>query len=48
MLELSAKTGEKITIRRFARFQLGEGMQKKETDFAKEVAAQIDATAQKA
>jgi elongation factor Ts len=48
MLELSAKTGEKITIRRFARFQLGEGMQKKETDFAKEVAAQIDATAHKA
>lgn len=44
-LELTAKTGEKITIRRFARYALGEGMAKKETDFAKEVAAQVEATA---
>lgn len=28
MFELSAKTGEKITIRRFARFGLGEGLAK--------------------
>jgi len=41
MLELSAKTGEKISIRRFARYALGEGMQKKSEDFASEVAAQI-------
>jgi elongation factor Ts len=44
-LELTAKTGEKITIRRFTRYALGEGMQKKDTDFAKEVAAQVEATA---
>ncbi len=41
MLELSAKTGEKISIRRFTRYALGEGMQKKSEDFASEVAAQI-------
>ena len=32
-----AKMGENITIRRFARFNLGEGLEKKETDFAAEV-----------
>ena len=31
--------GENITIRRFARFNLGEGLEKKETDFAAEVLA---------
>lgn len=44
-LELTAKTGEKITIRRFTRYALGEGIQKKEVDFAKEVQAQVEATA---
>ena len=34
-----AKMGENITIRRFARFNLGEGLEKKETDFAAEVLA---------
>ncbi len=43
MLELSAKTGEKISIRRFTRYALGEGMQKKSEDFASEVAAQVEA-----
>jgi elongation factor Ts len=43
MLELSAKTGEKVTIRRFTRYTLGEGMQKKSEDFATEVAAQVAA-----
>lgn len=43
MLELSSKTGEKITIRRFTRYALGEGLQKKESDFAQEVAAQVEA-----
>jgi elongation factor Ts len=47
-LELTAKTGEKITIRRFTRYALGEGIQKKEADFAKEVQAQIESTATKA
>ena len=44
-LELSAKTGEKITIRRFTRYSLGDGLQKKEQDFAQEVAAQVASTA---
>lgn len=34
-----AKIGENISIRRFARFQLGEGIEKKENDFAAEVMA---------
>ena len=42
--ELTAKTGEKITIRRFTRYALGDGLQKKEQDFAQEVAAQVAAT----
>lgn len=41
MLELSAKTGEKVTIRRFTRYALGEGMQKKVDDFAQEVSNQL-------
>jgi elongation factor Ts len=36
-----ARIGENIKIRRFARFEVGEGIQKKSTDFAAEVAAQI-------
>ncbi|MBI5508069.1 MAG: translation elongation factor Ts [Deltaproteobacteria bacterium] len=36
--ELVAKIGEKIVIRRFARYQLGEGLQKRNEDFAAEVA----------
>ena len=39
--ELTAKIGEKIAIRRFTRFQLGEGIQKKTEDFAAEVAKQV-------
>ncbi|MGD1860287.1 MAG: translation elongation factor Ts [Leptolyngbyaceae cyanobacterium] len=35
-----AKLGENIRIRRFARFVLGEGIEKEEVDFAAEVAAQ--------
>jgi elongation factor Ts len=36
--ERVAKIGENLVIRRFARFQLGEGIQKKTDDFATEVA----------
>ena len=36
--ELVATIGEKISIRRFARFVLGEGMEKRSEDFAAEVA----------
>ena len=38
--ETSGKLGEKIKVRRFVRFILGEGIEKKETNFAEEVAAQ--------
>jgi elongation factor Ts len=34
---LTAKLGEKINIRRFSRFELGEGIEKKKTDLAAEV-----------
>ncbi len=37
-----AKIGENITIRRFVRFEVGEGIEKKEEDFAEEVAKQIN------
>ncbi len=33
--------GENVKIRRFARFQLGEGIEKKQENFAEEVAAQM-------
>jgi len=36
--EVVAKIGEKIAIRRFARYQLGEGLEKRDDDFASEVA----------
>lgn len=36
--ELTAKIGEKIAIRRFVRFELGEGIEKKKADLAAEVA----------
>lgn len=38
--ELVAKLGENIRIRRFARFELGEGLEKKQENFAEEVARQ--------
>ena len=36
--EKVAKTGEKITIRRFARYKMGEGLSKRDDDFQDEVA----------
>jgi elongation factor Ts len=36
-----AALGENIQVRRFQRFVLGEGIEKEETDFAAEVAAQM-------
>jgi len=38
--ELIAKLGENIKVRRFVRFELGEGLEKKKDDFAAEVAKQ--------
>jgi elongation factor Ts len=40
-----AQLGENIQVRRFARFVLGEGIEKEEADFAAEVAAQIGTSA---
>lgn len=37
--EKIAKIGENISIRRFARFQVGEGIEKKQSNLAEEVAA---------
>jgi elongation factor Ts len=38
--DITAKIGEKISIRRFVRFELGEGIEKRQDDFAAEVAKQ--------
>ena len=37
------KIGEKITIRRFARFVMGEGLEKKNENFAEEIDKQMKA-----
>ncbi|MEK6281061.1 MAG: translation elongation factor Ts [Acidobacteriota bacterium] len=39
--EKIAKTGEKITIRRFTRYKMGEGLEKRDEDFGGEVASMI-------
>ncbi|WP_346354598.1 translation elongation factor Ts [Azotosporobacter soli] len=39
--EAISKIGENISIRRFTRYQLGEGIEKKANDFAAEVAAAV-------
>lgn len=39
--EKVSKIGEKISIRRFVRYQLGEGLEKREDTFAEEVMAQV-------
>ncbi len=39
--EAVARLGENINVRRFVRFRVGEGMEKKAQDFAGEVAAQL-------
>jgi elongation factor Ts len=36
--ELTAKIGEKISVRRFVRFEVGEGLEKRVDNFAEEVA----------
>ena len=36
--EVSAKLGEKIELRRFQRFEVGEGIEKADVDYAAEVA----------
>lgn len=39
--EKIARIGENINIRRFVRFEMGEGLEKKEENFAEEVAKQL-------
>lgn len=39
--DLTAKIGERITVRRFTRYELGEGIEKKSTNLADEVAEQL-------
>lgn len=39
--ELAGKIGEKIAIRRFVRFELGEGIERKQVDLAADVAAAL-------
>lgn len=41
--ELSAKLGEKIAVRRFVRYELGEGIERKKTDLAADVAEALSA-----
>lgn len=41
LTDLAAKIGENIRIRRFTRYELGEGLEKRNEDFAEEVAKQI-------
>ena len=45
LTELIAKIGENMKIRRFARWELGEGLEKKKDDFAEEVAKQAGLSA---
>ena len=46
--QATAEIGEKISIRRFVKYNLGEGLEKREEDFAAEVEAQTKALAEKA
>lgn len=43
VVEATATIGEKIAIRRFVRYEMGEGLQKKSENLADEVAAQVEA-----
>lgn len=43
VIEATAQIGEKISVRRFVRFEMGEGIQKKEENLADEVQAQVAA-----
>lgn len=41
IMEKTAKIGEKISVRRFVRYEMGEGLEKKVQDFAAEVAKEL-------
>jgi elongation factor Ts len=40
--QVTAKTGEKVSVRRFTRYKMGEGLEKRQEDFAAEVAAAVN------
>lgn len=42
VLERTAKIGERIVIRRFTRYEMGEGIEKKQEDFAAEVMKEMN------
>jgi elongation factor Ts len=42
LADLINKTGEKVVIRRFTRYSLGEGLKKEETNFSNEVKQLVD------
>lgn len=42
VLEKTSKIGERIVIRRFTRYELGEGIEKRQDDFAAEVMKEIN------
>lgn len=41
LTQKTSEIGEKITVRRFTRYELGEGIEKEKTDFVAEVTAQL-------
>ena len=41
--ELSKAAGATVSVKKFVRFETGEGLEKKNEDFAAEVAAQMNA-----
>jgi len=41
LAEISKEVGAEVSVKRFVRFETGEGIEKKEEDFAAEVAAQL-------
>ena len=42
VLEILHAIGEKISIRRFVRYERGEGIEKRKDDFAAEIAANLE------
>lgn len=46
VVEATATIGEKIAVRRFVRYEMGEGLEKKNENFADEIAAQVSAMKQ--
>jgi elongation factor Ts len=43
--ERAAKIGEKVSVRRFVRYEVGEGIEKKKDDLAAEVAKTLGTSA---